>query len=77
MYLHATCFTQVSWLAYCSTLKLEAKCFSEMSFDFQRTTERFVQEDRALHDHSCENLRSYMKPAFSSEVARSSVSDSN
>jgi hypothetical protein len=26
---------------------------------FQRTTRRYIQEDRTLHDHRCEDLKSY------------------
>jgi hypothetical protein len=54
----ATCFTLVSFLAYSSTLKMEATCSSEMSLDFQRTTRCYIPEDRTLHNHRCENLRS-------------------
>jgi hypothetical protein len=38
----ATCFTLISCLAYCSTLKTEVTCSCEMSIDFQRTTELFI-----------------------------------
>jgi hypothetical protein len=55
----ATCFMLVSCLAYSSTLKMEARCFSETSVDFQRTTRRYIPEDRTLHNHRCENLRAY------------------
>jgi hypothetical protein len=41
-------------------LKTEATCFSEMSVDFKRTTRRYIPEDRNLHNHRCENLKSYM-----------------
>jgi hypothetical protein len=30
-----------------------------MSVDFQRTTRRYVPKDRSLHNHRCENLKSY------------------
>jgi hypothetical protein len=36
----------VSSLAYNCTLKMEARCYSEILFDFQRTTRRYVPEDR-------------------------------
>jgi hypothetical protein len=39
---------------------MEARCFSEMSVDFQRTTECYIPEDRTLNNHSYENVRSYM-----------------
>jgi hypothetical protein len=38
---------------------MEATCSSEMSLDFQRTTQRFIPEDKTLHNHRCENLKSY------------------
>jgi hypothetical protein len=54
-----TAFTLVSWVAYFSTLKMEAKCSSEISVDFQRTTDRHIPEDGTLHNHRCENLKYY------------------
>jgi hypothetical protein len=33
---------------------------SETSADFQRTTRRYIPEGRTLHNHRCENLRSYI-----------------
>jgi hypothetical protein len=45
--------------AYSSTMKMEAIFSSETSGDFQRTTRRYIPEDRALHNHRCENLKSY------------------
>jgi hypothetical protein len=46
---------------YSSTLKMEATISSEMSLDFQRTIWRYIAEDTriTLHNHSCENLKSY------------------
>jgi hypothetical protein len=41
-------FPLVSCLAYSSILKMEVICSSETSFDFQRTTWRYVAEDRTL-----------------------------
>jgi hypothetical protein len=38
----ATCFTLDSWLAYSSTLKLEAIFSTETSVDFQRTTLHYI-----------------------------------
>jgi hypothetical protein len=43
-----------------STLKMEAICSSEMSVDTQRTTRRYMPEDETLHNHRCENLKSYI-----------------
>jgi hypothetical protein len=52
------CFHAVFLLAS-STLMMEATCSSETSVDFQRTTRRYIPEDRTLHNHWCENLKSY------------------
>jgi hypothetical protein len=47
------------------TLKMEAICSSETSFDIQRSTRRYISEDSTLHNHhcedgeDCENIRSY------------------
>jgi hypothetical protein len=38
---------------------MEATCSSETSVDFQRTTRRYIPEDRTLRNRLCENLRSY------------------
>jgi hypothetical protein len=45
-------FTLVSCLAYSSTLKMEAKCSSETSVEFQRTTRRYIPEDNTLHAYT-------------------------
>jgi hypothetical protein len=37
------------WLAYFSTLKMEAICSSETSVDFQQTIRRYSPEDGTLH----------------------------
>jgi hypothetical protein len=42
----ASCFMLVS---YSSALKMEAVSSSETSVDFQRTTRRYIPEDRNLH----------------------------
>jgi hypothetical protein len=39
---------------------VEATCFSETTIDSQRTTRRYIPEDRNLHNHRGENLRSYI-----------------
>jgi hypothetical protein len=31
----------------------------ETSVEFQQTTRRHIQEDRILHNHRCENLKSF------------------
>jgi hypothetical protein len=42
-----------------STLKMVAICSSEMWVETQQTTQRHIPEDDILHNHSCENLKSY------------------
>jgi hypothetical protein len=32
---------------------------TEISVDFQRTTRRYIPEDKILRDHGCENIKSY------------------
>jgi hypothetical protein len=39
------CFTLVSCLAYILTLNMEVICSSKKSFDFQRTTRRYIPGD--------------------------------
>jgi hypothetical protein len=56
--LFAPCFMLISCLAYPSTLKMEVTCSTETSVDFQRTTWRYIPEDRTLHNHRCENVKS-------------------
>jgi hypothetical protein len=38
---------------------MEATCSSETWVDTQRTTRRYIPEDGTLHNHRCENLKSY------------------
>jgi hypothetical protein len=54
-------FTPVSCLAYFSTLKIQAICSSEMSVDFQWTTQHYIPEDSTVYNHCCENLESISK----------------
>jgi hypothetical protein len=49
----------IYWLTYSATLHMEEKCFSEASVDFQRPTWHCIPEDRTLHNHNFENLKSY------------------
>jgi hypothetical protein len=42
-----------------STLRMEAICSSETSVETQRTTRRYTPEDDTLHNHRCENIKSY------------------
>jgi hypothetical protein len=44
-----------------STLKMEAISSSETSGATQRTTRRHIPEDDTLHNHRCENLKSYSR----------------
>jgi hypothetical protein len=48
----------ISGLAYSSALKLE-ETYSSETVDFQWTTWCYIPEDRTLHNHCCENLKSY------------------
>lgn len=48
MALLATCFMLVSYLAYNSTLKMEAICLCEASVDFQLNTGYYTPEIRIL-----------------------------
>jgi hypothetical protein len=41
------------------TLKMEAICSSETLVNTQRTTRHYIPEDCTLHNHRCENLKSY------------------
>jgi hypothetical protein len=54
------CFTLISCFVFSSNLKMEATYSSETSFDFQRTTQRYIPEDKSFHNHSCENQRPYI-----------------
>jgi hypothetical protein len=54
----ATCLL-VGLLDFSSTLKVEALCSSETSVATQLTTRRHIPEDNILHNHRCENLKSY------------------
>jgi hypothetical protein len=47
------------FLAYSSTLKMEATYSPEKSVDFQRNTRRYIPEDSTPYNHRCENLISY------------------
>jgi hypothetical protein len=51
----------VGLLDFSSTLKMEALCSSETSVATQQTTRRHIPEDDTLHNHRCENLKSYRK----------------
>jgi hypothetical protein len=42
-----------------SSKALLVACSSKMLVNFQWTTQRYIPEDRTLHNHCCENLKSY------------------
>jgi hypothetical protein len=39
---------------------MEAICSSETSVETQQTTRRHILDDDTLHNHRCENLKSYI-----------------
>jgi hypothetical protein len=39
---------------------MEAIYSSETSVDFERNTQRYIPEDSTLHNHRCEDLKSYI-----------------
>jgi hypothetical protein len=51
-------------LAYSSTLKIRATCSCKTSVRFQRNTRRYIPKDTTLHNHRCENLKSYNTDGF-------------
>jgi hypothetical protein len=57
-------FALLSCFVYSRTLKMEAICSSEMSLVLQRTTRRYIPEDRILLNQRCENLKSYISFVF-------------
>jgi hypothetical protein len=46
---------------------METICSFEMSVYFQRATRRYIPEDSILHNHRCENLKSYIALSCSQE----------
>jgi hypothetical protein len=50
--LFPTCFMLVSCLAYSSTLKREARTYSEPQVDFYQATRRYIPEEMAVHTHN-------------------------
>jgi hypothetical protein len=49
----------VSCLAYSLNLKMKLTCSSETLVDFQWTTWNYISENKTVHSHCCENLKSY------------------
>jgi hypothetical protein len=47
-------------LKFSSALKMEAIYSSETSVASQQTTRRHIPEDDALHNHCCDNPKSYI-----------------
>jgi hypothetical protein len=37
---------------------MKATCSSETADEFQRTTRRYISDDRTVHNHRCENVKS-------------------
>jgi hypothetical protein len=64
---------QSCFSAYSLTLKMEAICYSETSVDSRQTARRFMPEDGTLHNHRCENLRSYIRNLCSSFKERDHI----
>jgi hypothetical protein len=56
-----TCLPAGSSWYYSSTLKIEAIGSFETSGATQWTTWRHIPEDDTLHNHHCENLKSYIR----------------
>jgi hypothetical protein len=50
--------------------EMEATCSPKTSVDFQRATKRYMPEDRTLHNHRCENLKSYKGEEKGAEEAK-------
>jgi hypothetical protein len=44
----------------------EEKISFETTLSFQQTTWRYIPEDKTLHNHRCENLKSYISASLSS-----------
>jgi hypothetical protein len=63
----ATCFTLLSCLAYSSTLKMEAKYYSESSADFQWNTWLYIPEDRDLFTFTLLNETSFKYAVLDSD----------
>jgi hypothetical protein len=62
----STCHLLARWFAglFSSNLKREALGSSETAVATQRTTRRHIPEDDTLHNHRCENLKSYTPTFF-------------
>jgi hypothetical protein len=58
---HIASILRAEEISSAKTLKMEAICSSETSVKTRRTTRRHIQEDDTLHNHRCENLKSYTR----------------
>jgi hypothetical protein len=47
---------------------MEVTCSSETSVDFQQITWYSIPEERTLHNHPCENFKSYIPYDFTSKT---------
>jgi hypothetical protein len=56
----ATCCLLVFAELISLTLKMEAICSSETLVETQRTTRFHIPEDDTIHNHRCENIKSYI-----------------
>jgi hypothetical protein len=55
-------------MTYSLSLKMEATCSSEMSVDFQWPAWHYISDDKTLHNHWCENVKSYTALEVLTEV---------
>jgi hypothetical protein len=53
---------------------MEATYSSLTSVDFQRITLCYIPEDRNLHNHRCENLKSYNVKTFGVQLNKMAAS---
>jgi hypothetical protein len=54
----AACFMLVSYMAYSSIVKMEAKCSFETSVYFEWITRHCIPEDKTHYNHRSNNLES-------------------
>jgi hypothetical protein len=72
---HVSRWQAACWflLKFSSTLKMEAISSSETSVASQQTTRRYIPEDYTLHNHRCENLKSYLKYLIYAYISISAI----
>jgi hypothetical protein len=66
------CAHNTDFCLSCCTKLIHFRCSSETSVATQQTTPRHIPEDDTLHNHRCENLKSYKKLPVSHTSASSS-----